>query len=659
MTLLFYPTSGDWVQRIRLGPTGFSLTEAAESGTYAMSQVRVDDPEGELSIVGHKPFRAIETACAWQSMFRGWFADRDVSRDDGLLTGAARVWDCTVIDSNGALQFEVVRGSDRKRPKETDTQRIAWLLGSSHKGPVLDDDAHVLGYDVDLDKADYTGMTMADVLADCASASGANYFCAYDDDLGGYVLHYYRPTRAHYSSTLSISNVLSDVDEHTVFAPSKDTKLGLDPARVFTGVVMEYGERGSYAFEQSSANLAAIGRRRETHETDQSVRTAARASAKAERYLEEGETDLQTITTTLRKVPPSRVNLIRVGHRVQVRFTHLPGFESWTWLRVIRRTVQQDGETQGFYQLQLQLQDPKQVGSRVRHPARPVEPDVEDGSSVSLARYCLAFAVGRLSLASAMHYESYADETHFYGPDGAIPDSVMQDSHSYNIPWTAGVCALGGGGYGGLSIREQWFKFDPGDLSGVVGLRLSVTLHDTEGDTTDLVVGVSSSAPSGYVQREFDEVTRIPAKDGTWDVFLPSSVLVPSADQYVCFAAAWDCQAAIGTWICTNDEPGISDVVGNGLYQSGQVRIDPKPTATLVTVSGTGMTSWVGGEGQADGSNRTFALVGWNGKGTPQARVGAVVQAYPADYAYDDDAGTVTFRVAPASGSAVAFRYST
>ena len=660
MTLLFYPDASDWVGRVRLGPRGFSFTEAAESGTLAMSSIQVDDPGADLAIVGHHGFKAVETACAWRTLFRGYFADRTVRRmDDGDRTGAARLWDCTVMDANSVLQFEVIRGSTAKRPKETDTQRLAWLLGSGYKGPVSSSDANVLGYGVDMDKADYTGQTMADVLSDCGGASGANYFAAWDDDHDEYRLHYYRPTRSFYSSDLRISNVLSDVDGTTTFAPSIDARLQRDPARVYSGVLYRYGERESYVFRDSATVLAAIGHRREASEQDQAVRTATKATAKADRWLSEAETELDTITVTLHKVPPSRVNLIRAGHRVQVRFSHLPGYSSWTWLRVVRRTVQQDGEDQLHYALTLELADPKQVGSRVRHPARPVEPDVEDGSSVSLARYCLAFAVGRLSLASAMHYESYADETHFYGPDGAIPDSVMQDSHSYNIPWTAGVCALGGGGYGGLSIREQWFKFDPGDLSGVVGLRLSVTLHDTEGDTTDLVVGVSSSAPSGYVQREFDEVTRIPAKDGTWDVFLPSSVLVPSADQYVCFAAAWDCQAAIGTWICTNDEPGISDVVGNGLYQSGQVRIDPKPTATLVTVSGTGLTSWVGGEGQADGSNRTFALVGWNGKGTPQARVGAVVQAYPADYAYDDDAGTVTFRVAPASGSAVAFRYST
>lgn len=657
--LTFYPDSSDWVGRIRLGPAGFSFSESALSGTLAMSSVQVDDAGADIDIVGHHGFKVVESACSWRTLFRGFFADRNVGRGDSERTGASRVWDATVVDANGVLQFEVIRGSTAKRPRETDTERLAWILGSGYKGPVSSSDANVLGYDVDLDKADYTGMTMADVLADCGGASGANYFAVWDDDHDEYRLHYYRPTRAFNTSALAISNVPGEADGDATFAPSFDGRLARDPSRVYSGVLLRYGERDSYVFRDSATVLAAIGHRRETTLQDASVRTAAQAEAKADRYLSEGETELDTITLTLHKVPPSRVNLVRAGQRIACTFSHLPGYSSAQWMRVTRRTVTQDGEDQLHYAVTLELSDPKQVGARVRRPALPVEPDVEDGDSVSLARYCLAFAVGRLSLASAMHYESYADETHWYGPDGSIPDSVMQDSHSYNIPWTAGVCALGGGGYGGLSIREQWFKFDPGDLSGVVGLRLSVTLHDTEGDTTDLVVGVSSSAPSGYVQREFDEVTRIPAKDGTWDVFLPSSVLVPSADQYVCFAAAWDCQAAIGTWICTNDEPGISDVVGNGLYQSGQVRIDPKPTATLVTVSGTGMTSWVGGEGQADGSNRTFALVGWNGKGTPQARVGAVVQAYPADYAYDDDAGTVTFRVAPASGSAVAFRYST
>jgi hypothetical protein len=68
---------------------------------------------------------------------------------------------------------------------------------------------------------------------------------------------------------------------------------------------------------------------------------------------------------------------------------------------------------------------------------------------------------------------------------------------------------------------------------------------------------------------------------------------------------------------------------------------------------------WVPGEGQADGSNDTFTLVDWNGKGRPQARVGGILQSYPLDFTYDEDAATVTFRVPPPEGSVVAFRYQT
>ena len=82
MTLFYYGSTGDLnTNRVRLG-SGFSFTDSADSGTLAMSRVRVDDPSGNLTIVGHHAFRAIETGCSWPSLFRGYFADRTIKREN-------------------------------------------------------------------------------------------------------------------------------------------------------------------------------------------------------------------------------------------------------------------------------------------------------------------------------------------------------------------------------------------------------------------------------------------------------------------------------------------------------------------------------------------------------------------------------------------------
>lgn len=656
MTLIFYPDSSDWVGRIRLG-SGFQLVEAAESGTFAMSQVQVDDPASELDIVGHHSFRTIETACSWRTLFRGYFADRTVRRGadptSSLRTGVARVWDCTVIDANAVLQFEVIRGSTGKRPAETDTQRLAWLLGSSHKGPIGSSDANVLGYDVDLDKADYRGLTMADVLADCASASGANFFAAWDEDHDEYRLHYYRPTRSFFSSSLAISNVLSDVDGDTVFAPSADARMMRDPSRVYSGVYYRYGERESAVFEESATVLAAIGHRREVAEGDGSVRTAARATAKAQRYLSEAETDLDKVSVTLRKVPPNRVNLIRAGHRVQVRFSHLPGLTSWTWLRVTRRTVAQDGEDQLHYRIDLELADPKQVGARNRRPAVPVEPDVEDGSSVSLSRYALHATFGELDQVSRA--ETFA----FDGPGGPI-STLVADGINYFTTYIYAGCPFGESGWSGTEVYEQWVTFDPGDMDadGVIAIRFDYSIGTPEGiaGDRDLSIGIGTGAYPPTAHGQAEDFARAPVASGSFVV--PRSQLVPSSTNAVVIAPGWE--AMRGVQVCSGEltnSPNPGPTRGGGEFNSGRVSISGI-TATKVTMDGgTGLIPWRTPSGAIDGSNRTFSLQDWNGKGAPSVRIGAVSLKVGEDFTYDSDAGTVTLTIPPWPGADLAGRW--
>lgn len=651
MTLFFHVGDvGDLgSRRVRLA-TGFQVTEYADSGTIAMSQVTVDDIAGDLTITGHQSFRIVETDCSWETLFRGWFADRTISRGDASRVGASRVWDCTVTDANAAMQYEEIRGSGGKRPKETDTQRLAWILGSSWRGPVSSSDANVLGYGVALDKADYRGQTMADVVNDCAQASGANYWAQWDFANHEYRLHYYRPTRAYNTSAIAISNVLSDVDGWSVFAAEPTAKLNRDPSRVYSGVYFEYGEKGSAVFRESATVLAAIGHKRETHETDGSVRTAARATARADRYLAEAEEEDDGLTLTIPNVPAARVNLIRAGQRIHCTFTHLPGFQAGAYIRIAKRTVQQT-ERQGLYRVDLELSNPKRAGSRVRHKPVPVPPEMEDGASVAMTRYLLEVLAHRIQAYGLNTYGPIPDAVN-WGPSVSLERLVRQEAGCHNVPYTSGLCPIGLGAQTGEKIHEQWFAFD-GDDAGAVGVR--VTLSDMTGDAagvaagSGLVWGIGHDAPTG--EEQFDVLGSMPVTGGT--VVIPASLITPGETNYFVVGAAWRCMRGVN--VCSNDLPG-GGIVANGLFASGNVVI-PAPSAVAVGVDGSGGTSWLSGQGETDGTNRTYTLVGWNGRGVPDARVGIAVLGYPADYDLDDDAGTVTLRSPAPAGSNVAFRY--
>jgi hypothetical protein len=49
-------------------------------------------------------------------------------------------------------------------------------------------------------------------------------------------------------------------------------------------------------------------------------------------------TEEDVITTTI-LVHPDHINDARAGHRIQARFAHLPGYEDWTWMRILNRTA--------------------------------------------------------------------------------------------------------------------------------------------------------------------------------------------------------------------------------------------------------------------------------------------------------------------------------
>lgn len=564
------------------------------------------------------------------------FGGRIKTRGRAYLSEAGpRVFDIEGQDYTSKLDDSVITYR-KSRKAESGADRLAWIL-SFLNFPITTGGVNLPSGDVDPYDAD--GATVREALDALAEQLRLSFYVDYDADL-----HIFR------TETISAPFALNDRDPDFVTSfPYREWSETDDSVELANAQYVQ-GEQG-VAWVEDSASIAQWGRQ-ERSISDPELRTAAqianagaRANAEVSQPLIDGQCEVWE---------PG----LRAGMTVLLT-NDLHALEEVT--RIITKVTIEavdphDDDGEAYVKTLVQYSDRRRARPfrKPRHPDRDAEPG--DGDSVPAARWCHEILAGRLGLASASRYESIPDEDNFDGPDGPTNKVIQQNSHPHNIPWTAGVCALGLGGWGGMAVREQWFELTVGTLDGVTGLRFEVELDDTEGDVTNVMYGIAHAPPTPYRQRDFDPVGVVPCADGTQTGYVPASLLEPSGTNYLVFAMERDAQYSPGSWVCSNDEAGISDAIGNGLFLSGGTTVDGVDVWETTIEQG-GLTDWVGGEGEADGSNRTFGLVDWGKAGTPQVRVGAVVQAWPADYTYDRDAGTITLRTAPPAGSAVAFRY--
>lgn len=334
------------------------VTANAEEGSIGVSEVTLDDPEGDLTIPGHRVFGTLETALGSNGFVHvGYTGERKVNRGPYRI-GPGRQWKVQLTDINTVLDRRLMVGSDAKRPAETDVQRVLWLE-ATNEGDLIDDTRYLsTGSPVDMDAADYRGQSFKDVLDDCAQQSGKNYFLTYfpdtatsDDPWGAFGLWYDFSASSNYSSSIRLTNDLADVDSTTTFAVSvEDTELTRDPSRVYSGAYVAYD--GGAAYVERVATYEAFARRDATSPAE-NVKTKTKARARGRRYLADISTEEDAIVTSF-QVPAAYVNHLREGMRVQVKFTHLPGYSSgYSWLRVLKRNVVQDSEL--TYTIQVEL----------------------------------------------------------------------------------------------------------------------------------------------------------------------------------------------------------------------------------------------------------------------------------------------------------------
>ena len=329
------------------------VTTNAEEGSNAQSTVQADDPDGTFDLVGHRIFSVQEdTAPAASSnsyIYVGYSAARRISRGPYHRTQAGRVWDIDLVDLNSVLPRRIMDGTDSNRPAETDVARITWLLGTTEAEKIDDSLYFNTSGGVAMDAADYRGQRFDGILDDCGQASGKNWFVWWRQETGQFSLWYDFASSTNYTSIIRLSNVLSDIDNVWTFGIAEDTELQRSPDRVNSGVYLDYD--GGHVYEQKIATATAFAQR-DASVPAENVKTAAKATARAIRYLGDMDSEDDIITTSF-IVPLAKVNFLMQGMRVQFRASHLPGYEAFSWFRALNRTVKQVSEE--FYEIKMDL----------------------------------------------------------------------------------------------------------------------------------------------------------------------------------------------------------------------------------------------------------------------------------------------------------------
>ena len=342
------------------------IVQEAELGAVGISSIQIDDPTGDAghdgdAIIGLKQFTWSESTTPSDKnvIWNGYIGDRRYRRgtpgqSPSLITGPGRVIDITLVDVNSFLSFRILGVDDTSafnRPSETDVERVAALLAVDFLSDTLFDNGLVESTGgVTMDAVDYTGQRAADVLNDCAQQSGRNFFVYYDETAGEFSLFYHFNDDLVFASDMQVSNVLADFDDTTTFYPFPDAELTRDPSRVVAGVFIQNGSNSVYETLPSTSYTYGW---RDANGDSANLKTKAQAITRADRYLTENSTEDDRLSWTC-KLPAAHVNDCYAGQYLQVKFTHLPGYEDFTNVRVLTRSVMQNEEDDTHYNVHFE-----------------------------------------------------------------------------------------------------------------------------------------------------------------------------------------------------------------------------------------------------------------------------------------------------------------
>jgi hypothetical protein len=333
-------TVTDVTDRVRLPgqDEGFEVTAMAEEGAVGTSDIIIDDPDADLTLIGLNRYQIREDTATGSNthIWVGAMSERTVIRGP-YRTGSSRQFRVGLTDGNVVLSKRILTESYANRPQETDVARITALLATDAFAHVDDTRFFSSASPVTMDARDWRGDTALSLLDDCAQQSGKNYFLWYAADVDSQSLFYDFSSSAVYESPIRLSNYLLDIDEVWTFALSQDTEMRRDPSRVASGIYMRWENGTAYAQSDATGDIFS---RRDLPMDGYAVKSQAAANTRVNRYLADADTEDDVLTTTV-ILPAAKVNFLMQGMRVQFRGTHLPDYTEWSWGRVLMRTVSQ------------------------------------------------------------------------------------------------------------------------------------------------------------------------------------------------------------------------------------------------------------------------------------------------------------------------------
>ena len=316
-------------------PDGFSTTSAAEQGAVSIGKIEIDDPNGSFDLKNLNPAYIVETAASPQRIWTGFLYNLVIDRGD-YTSGAGRVWRADCVDVNWMLTERVVLSSNGTRTAETDLVRLAWLLANPVlTGLVVSGTRTNLSTNAtNLDAADYRYQKPMEILADMAPQSGKVAFAFYNESTTAVELFYDLQTASTYDSTAKISNVAADIGAG-VYPPYQDASMELSGETIASKAVLKWV--GGVTVGENLTTKSTYGEMTYFWESSR-IGRAATAAGQVATVLANYALPDGTVTVRI-ELNPANVNDILEGQRIQVKFSHLPGLSSYTWMRVIRRAV--------------------------------------------------------------------------------------------------------------------------------------------------------------------------------------------------------------------------------------------------------------------------------------------------------------------------------
>lgn len=552
-----------------------------------------------------------------------------------------RVWALEAQDHTAKLDDSVI-DHPADRAKETNAARVAWILGFLNFGITTASVSVPAG---NAEKANFDGQTVREALDQFCEEADAHYYLDFgpEDPTAGNVpdLHLFA------DEVLSAPFALNDTDpDYAADFPFTEYERTKDSGDLTTAIYVQ-GETG-IAWVADPGRIATYGRQERTL-ADSNLKTAdAMAKAAAQMLVKDGD---PTIEGSLVCWEPG----LRAGMKTSLT-VDLWGLSAVTVILTsirISAVDPHDADGRAFLRTDVDFTDRRRLKGRGR---RPPKGDTGDDSGTTDGTDGASLTVSAIqSVHDSLTHDAWAG---LFSAGAPYVGSWI----SQNTAYTTAGCPMGGGLWGpGGQTWEAWYTVDASGTDGILGARATIHALGTlkgVGDPGEYDVGWANAAPSGLGQWRY--LGTIPGAGG--DVYVPGGLIIDGGTNYLVLAPAW--VATSGWSACGNyiaDDFGGPITGGEGNSGRGIASGAANQSVVSLVTSGAGKTSWVSpaGSGDADGTNDTWTLPGWNGKGIPEARWGVVILGLGLDYAVDAGAGTVTFHEPPPADTLVAFRYRT